>query len=135
MRRCAAWWPRPGSPLTGADTLAGHPVPSASQVQAAQQKVNQRAAALGKQEEQLAQANAKLTDLQNQAEILTENYDKAQVSEQQAQSALHHRGEEAGRGPGGPAEQPARGGALAANEYETQGGFDPMAACWVTRTA
>ena len=43
--------------------LAGNPVPSAGQVQAAQNKVNQRAAALGRADEQLAAANAKLTDL------------------------------------------------------------------------
>ncbi len=109
-------------------TLAGHPVPSAGQVQAAQQKVNQRAAALGKQEEQLAQANAKLTDLQNQAEILTENYDKAQVSEQQAQSAYTTAEKKLAAAQGAQLSSQRAVGALAANEYETQGGFDPMAA-------
>ena len=108
--------------------LAGHPVPSAGQVQAAQQKVNQRAAALGKQEEQLAQANAKLTDLQNQAEILTENYDKAQVSEQQAQSAYTTAEKKLAAAKGAQVSSQRAVGALAANEYETQGGFDPMAA-------
>ena len=108
--------------------LAGHPVPSAGQVQAAQQKVNQRAAALGKQEEQLAQANAKLTDLQNQAEILTENYDKAQVSEQQAQSAYTTAEKKLAAAQGAQVSSQRAVGALAANEYETQGGFDPMAA-------
>ena len=62
-------------------------MPSAGQVQAAQNKVNQRAAALGQADERLAAANAKLTDLQTQAEILTENYDKTIVGEQQAQAA------------------------------------------------
>ncbi|HEY1672708.1 MAG TPA: NlpC/P60 family protein [Streptosporangiaceae bacterium] len=109
-------------------TLAGHPVPSAGQVQAAQQKVNQRAAALGKQEEQLAQANAKLTDLQNQAEILTENYDKAEVSEQQAQSAYTTAEKKLAAAQGAQLSSQRAVGALAANEYETQGGFDPMAA-------
>ena len=109
-------------------TLAGHPVPSAGQVQAAQQQVNQRAAALGKQEEQLAQANAKLTDLQNQAEILTENYDKAQVSEQQAQSAYTTAEKKLAAAKGAQVSSQRAVGALAANEYETQGGFDPMAA-------
>jgi cell wall-associated NlpC family hydrolase len=108
--------------------LAGHPVPSAGQVQAAQQKVNQRAAALGRQEEQLAQANAKLTDLQNQAEILTENYDKAQVSEQQAQSAYTTAEKKLAAAQGAQVSSQRAVGALAANEYETQGGFDPMAA-------
>jgi cell wall-associated NlpC family hydrolase len=108
--------------------LAGNPVPSAGQVQAAQNQVNQRAAALGKQDERLAQANAKLTDLQNQAEILTQNYDKAMVDEQQAQSAYTTAVNKLAA-----AKQAARSsqrevGALAANEYETEGGFDPMAA-------
>jgi len=64
--------------------LDSHPVPSAGQVQAAQNKVNQRAAALGQQKERLAAANAELTDLETQAEVLTENYDKTVVEEQQA---------------------------------------------------
>ncbi|MBV9794939.1 MAG: C40 family peptidase [Actinobacteria bacterium] len=108
--------------------LAGHPVPSAGQVQAAQNQVNQRAAALGKQEEQVAQANAKLTDLQNQAEILTQDYDGAMVAEQQAQTAYTtavHKLAEARQAELSSQRQVA---ALAANEYETQGGFDPMAA-------
>ena len=109
-------------------TLAGNPVPSAGQVQAAQKQVDQRAAALGKQEEQLAQANAKLTDLQNQAEILTENYDKAQVSEQQAQSAYTTAEKKLAAAKGAQLSSQRAGAALAANEYETQGGFDPMAA-------
>lgn len=62
--------------------LDGNPVPSAGQVQAAQNKVNQGAAALGKQEEKLAAANAKLTDLETQAEILTENPARGRVSRQ-----------------------------------------------------
>ena len=70
-----------------ADGTGRHPVPSAGQVQAAQNKVNQRAAALGRADERLAAANAKLTDLETQAEILTENYDKTIVGEQQAQAA------------------------------------------------
>jgi cell wall-associated NlpC family hydrolase len=108
--------------------LAGNPVPSAGQVQAAQNQVNQRAAALGKQEEQVAQANAQLTDLQNQAEILAEKYDKAEVSEQQAQTAYGTAVKKLAAAQGAQQDSQRAVGALAANEYETQGGFDPMAA-------
>jgi cell wall-associated NlpC family hydrolase len=108
--------------------LAGNPVPSAGQVQAAQNQVNKRAAALGKQEEQVAQANAKLTDLQNQAEILTQNYDKAMVDEQQAQSAYTTAVNKLAAAKRTQQSSQREVGALAANEYETEGGFDPMAA-------
>src|ERR1700759_5494549 len=108
--------------------LTGNPVPSAGQVKAAQDQVNKRAAALGKQEEQLAQANAKLTDLQNQAEILTQNYDKAMVSEQQAHTAYTAAVNKLAPARGAEQSSQREVAALAANEYETQGGFDPMAA-------
>ena len=108
--------------------LDGNPAPSAGQVQAAQNKVNQRAAALGQQEERLAAANAKLTDLETQAEILTENYDKTVVEEQQAAMAYGTAVKKLA-GAQSAAESSQREVAnLAAVEYETQGGFDPMAA-------
>jgi peptidoglycan DL-endopeptidase RipA len=108
--------------------LTGNPVPSAGQVQAAQNKVNQQAAALGKQDEQVAQANAKLTDLQNQAEILTQNYDKAMVSEQQAQTAYDTAVKKLAAAHGAQQSSQREVAALAANEYETEGGFNQMAA-------
>ncbi len=108
--------------------LASGPVPSAGQVQAAQNKVNQRAAALGKQNEQVAAANAKLTDLQNQAEILTEDYDQAMVAQQQAKKAYTTAVNKLSAAEDTQRTSQRAVGALAANEYETQGGFDPMAA-------
>ena len=108
--------------------LAGNPIPSAGQVQAAQNQVNKRAAALGQQEERQAQANAKLTDLQNQAEILTQNYDKAMVDEQQAQTAYTTAVDKLAAARSAERSSQREVGALAANEYETEGGFDPMAA-------
>ncbi len=108
--------------------LDGNPAPSAGQVQAAQNKVNQRAAALGQQKERLAAANAKLTDLETQAEVLTENYDKTVVEEQQAAMAYRTAVKKLA-GAQSAAESSQRAVAnLAAVEYETQGGFDPMAA-------
>jgi cell wall-associated NlpC family hydrolase len=108
--------------------LASGPVPSAGQVQAAQNKVNQRAAALGKQNAQVAAANAQLTDLQNQAEILTEDYDKAMVAQQLAQKAYTTAVSKLADAEDTERTSQRAVGALAANEYETQGGFDPMAA-------
>ena len=108
--------------------LDGNPAPSAGQVQAAQNKVNQRAAALGRQKERLAAANAELTDLETQAEVLTENYDKTVVEEQQAAMAYSTAVKKLA-GAQSAAESSQREVAnLAAVEYETQGGFDPMAA-------
>ncbi|HEY0716520.1 MAG TPA: hypothetical protein VGD68_02795, partial [Streptosporangiaceae bacterium] len=106
---------------------AGGPVPSAGQVQAAQNQVNRRAAALGRQDEQVAAANAQLTDLQNQAEILTEDYDRTMVAEQQAQTAYTTAVHKLAAAQDAQRASRQAVGALAANEYETQGGFDQMA--------
>ncbi|HEX4257416.1 MAG TPA: C40 family peptidase [Streptosporangiaceae bacterium] len=108
--------------------LASGPVPSAGQVQAAQNKASQRAAALGQQNAQVAAANAQLTDLENQAEILTEDYDRAQVAQQQAQKAYTAAVTKLADAEDTQRTSRQAVGALAANEYETQGGFDPMAA-------
>jgi len=107
--------------------LDGHPVPSAGQVQAAQNKVNQRAAALGQREERLAAANAKLTGLENRAEILTENYDKTVVEEQQAAMAYSTAAKKLAGAQSTEESSQREVANLAATEYETQG-FDPMAA-------
>jgi cell wall-associated NlpC family hydrolase len=108
--------------------LDGNPVPSAGQVQAAQNKVNQSAAALGKQQEKLAAANARLTDLETQAEILTENYDKTVVAEQQAESAYTTAVKDLAQAEGAQKSSRRQVANLAAMEFETEGGFDPMAA-------
>jgi cell wall-associated NlpC family hydrolase len=108
--------------------LDGNPVPSTGQVQAAQNKVNQRAAALGQQEERLAAANAKLTDLETHAEILTENYDKTVVEEQQAAMAYSTAVKKLAGAQSAEENSQREVANLAATEYETQGGFDPMAA-------
>ena len=107
--------------------LDGNPLPSAGQVQAAQNTVNQRAAALGQQEERLAAANAELTDLETQAEILTENYDKTVVEEQQAAMAYSTAAKKLAGAQSTEESSQREVANLAATEYETQG-FDPMAA-------
>ncbi len=108
--------------------LDGNPGPSAAQVQAAQNKVDQRAAALGQQEERLAAGNAKLTDLETQAEILTQNYDKTVVEEQQAVMAYSTAAKKLADTQSAEKSSQRAVAELAATEYETQGGFDPMAA-------
>jgi cell wall-associated NlpC family hydrolase len=108
--------------------LDGNPVPSAGQVQAAQNKVNQRAAELGKQEERLAAANAQLTDLETQAEILTEKYDKTVVAEQQAANAYTTAVTKLAEAESAQRNSQRQVANLAATEFETQGGFDTMAA-------
>jgi cell wall-associated NlpC family hydrolase len=108
--------------------LAGNPAPSAGQLQAAQNKVNQRAAALGQQKERLAAANAELTDLETRAEILTENYDETVVEEQQAAMAYGTAVKKLAGAQSAARSSQREVANLAAIEYETQGGFDPMAA-------
>ncbi len=108
--------------------LDGYPAPGAGQVQAAQNKVDQGAAALGRQEEKLAAASAKLTDLETQAEILTENYDKTVVAEQQAESAYTTAVKNLAQAEGAQKSSQRQVAYLAATQFETEGGFDPMAA-------
>jgi cell wall-associated NlpC family hydrolase len=107
--------------------LDGNPAPSAGQVQAAQNTVTQRAVALGQQEERLAAAHAELADLETQAEILTENYDKTVVEEQQAAMAYSTAAKKLAGAQSTEESSQREVANLAATEYETQG-FDPMAA-------
>ena len=107
--------------------LDGNPAPSAGQVQSAQNTVTQRAVALGQQEERLAAAHAELTDLETQAEILTENYDKTVVEEQQAAMAYSTAAKKLAGAQSTEESSQREVANLAATEYETQG-FDPMAA-------
>jgi cell wall-associated NlpC family hydrolase len=68
--------------------LAGNPgPPSAAEIGAAAGQVSRRQAALGAQQKKVAIANAQLTALQTQAEILTEGYDETLVNEQRALAA------------------------------------------------
>jgi cell wall-associated NlpC family hydrolase len=108
--------------------LAGNPVPSAGQVQAAQNRVNERAAALGREEERLAAASARLADLQTQAEILTEQYDKTVVAAQQAAAAYSAARRRLAAAVSVEQSSRRQVAILAAGEYETGGGIDPMAA-------
>ena len=136
VRRRATWIVAGGGVVAAAGLgaappglhLTGNPVPSAGQVQAAQNQVNARAAALGRQEEKLAAANARLTDLQTQAEVLTEQYDKTVVAEQQAAAAYSAAVKRLAGAEQAQKSSQREVAGLAANDYETEGGLDPIAA-------
>jgi cell wall-associated NlpC family hydrolase len=77
-----------GTPLLSRYVLGDDPAPpTEAQIQAAAAAVSGRAAALQRQQDQLGTANARLTELENQAETLTERYDQVVLDEQQAAAA------------------------------------------------
>jgi cell wall-associated NlpC family hydrolase len=68
--------------------LDGNPrSPSAAEIGSVANQVSRRQAALGKEQKKLSAANAQLTSLQTQAEVLSNRYDQALVNEQQALAA------------------------------------------------
>jgi cell wall-associated NlpC family hydrolase len=73
--------------LTGTVLPDGGRPPSAAEVGAAAGQVSRRQAVLGAEQKKLSAANAQLTALQTQAEVLTNSYDQALVNEQQALAA------------------------------------------------
>jgi cell wall-associated NlpC family hydrolase len=107
--------------------LDGNPnPPSPAQIRAAENEARQREAALGAQQGRLSAAAAALAQLQVQAEVLTERYDEVQVDEQRAAAAYRvtqarlkyaQRARDASQ---------RRLADLAAEEFESGGGFDPM---------
>jgi cell wall-associated NlpC family hydrolase len=107
--------------------LEGNPgPPTAAQINAAENQVRQQQAALGTTQGRLSAADAELAKLQTQAEVLTERYDETRVNEQRAASAYQvtearlaqaQRQENASR---------RRLAALAEQEFESGGGFDPV---------
>ena len=102
--------------------------PSTAQINAAESQVRQRQAALGAEQGKLSAASAMLAKLQTQAEVLTERYDETQVNEQRAASAYRvteARLTRARRQQAASQQQLAR---LAAEEFESGGGFDSMTA-------
>jgi cell wall-associated NlpC family hydrolase len=77
-----------GTPLLSRYVLGDDPAPpTEAQIEAAAAAVSGRAAALQRQQDQLGTANARLTELENQAETLTERYDQVVLDEQQAAAA------------------------------------------------
>jgi cell wall-associated NlpC family hydrolase len=108
--------------------LDGNPKPpSQSQVNAAENQVKQEQQALGAQEGRLSSANAQLSSLEIQAEVLTQRYDQAVVDEQRAAAA--YRVTQARLKYARQAQDASQRklADLAAEEFESGGGFGPMA--------
>jgi cell wall-associated NlpC family hydrolase len=107
--------------------LDGNPnPPSTGQISAAENQVKRHQEALGAQQGRLSAAAAALAKLQVQAEVLTERYDEVQVDEQQAAAA--YRVTEARLRYAQQAQDASqrRLADLAAEEFESGGGFDSM---------
>jgi len=108
--------------------LDGNPKPPGqAQINAAENRVKQEQAALGAQQGRLSSANAQLSSLEVQAEVLTQRYDQALVDEQRAAAAYRvtqARLKYARQAQGASQRQLAD---LAAEEFESGGGFGPMA--------
>ena len=109
--------------------LTGNPnPPSTAQINAAENQVRQHQAALGAEQGKLSAADAMLARLQTQAEVLTERYDQARVNEQRAASA--YQVTEARLRQAERQQATSRRGvaSLAAEEFESGGGFDSVTA-------
>jgi cell wall-associated NlpC family hydrolase len=114
--------------VTGA-RLEGHPKPpTAAQIKAAENQVRQRQSALGTTQGKLSAAGTELARLQNQSEVLTERYDQTQVNEQRAASAYTVTQARLRRAEGQRDASRDKVAALAAEEFESGGGFDPVTA-------
>jgi cell wall-associated NlpC family hydrolase len=100
--------------------------PSQAQINAAENRVKQQQAALGAQQGKLSAASAQLASLEVQAEVLTQRYDQTLVDEQRAAAAYREtqaRLKYAQQAQNASQRQLA---GLAAQEFETGGGFGPM---------
>ena len=109
--------------------LDGNPTPpSQAQINAAENKVRQQQAALGAQQGKLSASAAQLAQLQTQAELLIERYDKVLIDEQRAAAAYQVTEAKLKYAEQTQAATKQRLAALAAEEYESGGGFGPMSA-------
>ena len=102
--------------------------PTQAQINAAENQVRQHQAALGAAQGKLSAASTTLAALQTQAEVLTERYDEVQVNEQRAASA--YQVTEASLGQAQRQEDTSHSAlaGLAAEEFESGGGFDSLTA-------
>jgi cell wall-associated NlpC family hydrolase len=102
--------------------------PSTAQINAAENRVRQQQAALGAQQGRLSAAAAQLASLQAQAEVLTERYDRVLVDEQRAAAAYQVTEASLRYAQRAETTSQRRLAALAAQEFESGGGFDSMTA-------
>jgi cell wall-associated NlpC family hydrolase len=104
--------------------LDGNPgPPSAAEIGVAAGQVSRHQAALGTEQHKLSAANLQLTALRDQAEILTERYDQTMVNEQRALAAYQITEARLGDAQRAESLSERRVGNLAAEEYESGGGF------------
>jgi cell wall-associated NlpC family hydrolase len=102
--------------------------PSTAQINAAENQVRQQQAALGAQQGRLSAAAAQLASLQAHAEVLTERYDRVLVDEQRAAAAYRVTQARLTYAQQAESVNRSRLAALAAQEFESGGGFDSMTA-------
>ena len=108
---------------------SGHPrPPTKAQINAAENRVRQQQAALGREQGKLSAASQELTTLQTQAEVLTQRYDQTLVNEQRAAAAYRVTEDRLTQAEQQRSASRRRLAALAAEEFESGGGFDPMTA-------
>jgi hypothetical protein len=100
--------------------------PSPGQISSAQHHVKQQQAALGAQQGQVSTAAAALAQLETQAEVLTEQYDEVQVDEQRAAAAYRVTQTRLKYAQQASNASQQRLAGLAAQEFESGGGFDSM---------
>jgi cell wall-associated NlpC family hydrolase len=109
--------------------LDGNPnPPSTAQIKAAENQVRQHQAALGAEQGKLSAASAMLAKLQTEAEVLTERYDRARVNEQRAAAAYRVTEARLRHAQRQQALSQRRVARLAAEEFESGGGFDSVTA-------
>jgi cell wall-associated NlpC family hydrolase len=109
--------------------LEGNPnPPSTAQINAAENQVRRHQAALGAEQGRLSAGHAMLAKLQVQAEVLTERYDQIQVDEQRAAAAYRVTRARLSQAQRQQVASQRRLARLAAEEFESGGGFDPMTA-------
>ena len=109
--------------------LEGNPnPPSTAQINAAEEQVRRHEAALGAEQGKLSAASAMLAKLQTQAEVLTERYDQTRVNEQRAASAYRVTQARLQQAEQQQAASQQRLARLAAEEFESGGGFDSVTA-------
>jgi len=100
--------------------------PTQGQISSAQNRVKQEQAALGAQQGRLSAAAATLGQLETQAEVLTERYDEVQVDEQRAAAAYRVTQSRLKYAQQASNASQRRLADLAAEEFESGGGFDSM---------
>src|SRR5215469_6299693 len=97
--------------------------PTQAQINAAENRIRQQRAALGAQQGRLSAANAQLAALQVQAEVLTQRYDRTLVDEQRAAAAYRVTQSRLKYAQQAQAASQRRLAGLAAQEFESGGGY------------